>query len=111
MAKWCGKIGFTNTVEIKPGIWDTEVVEKQYFGDVLDDRWKRQSSGNVNDDINISNRISILADPYAMNHCSTMTYIEFMGTNWKISDVNVQYPRLVINIGGVYNGDTARATN
>ena len=111
MAKWCGKIGFTNTVETEPGIWDTEVVEKQYFGDVLDYRWKRQSSGKVNDDINISNRISILADPYAMNHCSTMTYIEFMGANWKISDVSVQYPRLVINIGGVYNGNTSRLTS
>lgn len=105
MNKWCGKIGFTFTGEVEPGLWvENEVVERQYFGDVMSNRWKRQSSGNVNDDINISNQISIVADPYAMNHVSTMAWIEFSGEKWKVTDVEVQYPRLIINIGGVYNG-------
>lgn len=104
MAKWHGKIGFTNTMETDPGIWEDEIVERPYFGDVINEQWKRQPSGGVNDDINVANRISIVADPYAMDHCSTITYVEFMGAKWKVSDINVQYPRLILTLGGVRNG-------
>lgn len=104
MAKWYGNIGFTNTMETDPGIWEDEIVERPYFGDVINEQWKRQSSGGVNDNINVSNRISIVADPYAMNHCSTMTYVEFMGAKWKVLEVDVQYPRLILSLGGVWNG-------
>lgn len=104
MAKWYGNIGFTNTIETDPGIWEDEIVERPYFGDVINEQWKRQPSGGVNDDINVANRISIVADPYAMDHCSTITYVEFMGAKWKVSDINVQYPRLILNLGGVWNG-------
>lgn len=106
MAKWYGKIGFANTVEQEPGLWVSDVTERSYFGDLITNRWKRQSSGNINDDINIANDLSIIADPYAMNHCSKMVYAEFMGEKWKITDVAVQYPRLNLTIGGVYNGDS-----
>ena len=105
MSKWYGKIGFTYTGEIEPGLWvESEVIECQYFGDIMSNRWKRQNSGNVNDDINISNQISVLADPYAVNHVSSMTWIEFSNEKWKVTDVEVQYPRLIITLGGVYNG-------
>lgn len=105
MNKWCGKIGFTYTGEVEPGVWiENEVVEREYFGDVLSNRWRRQNTSNVNDDINISNQISIVADPYAIDHVSAMTWIEFSGEKWKVTDVDVQYPRLIVNIGGVYHG-------
>lgn len=105
MNKWCGKIGFTYTGEIEPGLWvENEIIERTYFGEIMSNKWKRQNSGNINDDINISNQISILADPYARNHVSTMTWIEFSHEKWKVMDVEVQYPRLIINMGGVYNG-------
>lgn len=105
MAKWCGKIGFTYTGEVEPGVWvDNEIIERTYYGDVTSNRWKRQNSGEVNDDINISNQISIVADPYARDHCSSMTYVEFMNEKWKVTDVEVQYPRLILSIGGVWNG-------
>lgn len=111
MSKWCGKIGFTDTVEYEPGCWDSQIVERTYYGDIISNRWKRQNTGTINDDINLSNQISIVADPYAMNHCSTIAYAEFMGNEWKVSDVEIQYPRLILTIGGVYNGDTVRTTN
>lgn len=105
MSKWCGKIGFSYTGEVEPGIWvEDEIVERQYFGDIMSNRWKRQNSGNVNDNIDISNQISIVADPYARDHVSAMAWIEFSNEKWKVSDVEVQYPRLIINMGGVYNG-------
>lgn len=104
MNKWCGKIGFTYTGEIEPGLWvENEVVERTYYGDIISNRWKRQNSQGVNDDINITNQISIVADPYAINHVSSMAWIEFSGEKWKVTDVDVQFPRLTISIGGVYN--------
>ena len=110
MSKWCGNVGFADTIEYEPGSHENEVVERQYYGDVISNRWKRQNSGGVNDDINLSNQISIVADPYALNHCSTIAYIEYMGTRWKVTDVDPQFPRLILNIGGVYNGNTPGTT-
>lgn len=105
MNKWCGKIGFVASQEIEPGMWvDEGIVERKYFGDVSSNRWKRQTtSEKLSDDINMSNQISIVSDPYARDHCSNMAYIEFMNEKWKITDIEVQYPRLILSIGGVYN--------
>ena len=103
MAKWCGKIGFVETVETEPGIWEEQITEHTYYGDVLSVNWRRQQSEGVNDDVNVTNQISIVADAYANGHCSSMAYIEFMGARWKISNVGVQHPRLILSIGGVYN--------
>ena len=102
MAKWFGKIGYVVTEETEPGVWEETVTEREYFGDMTSDRRKRQNSGEVNDDINLSNVISIVADPFAYQNCSNMTYVEIMGSKWKISDVEVQRPRLILTVGGVY---------
>lgn len=104
MAKWYGKIGFAETEEYEPGAWEESIVERSYFGEVMFDRWKRENSGGVNDNINLSHQISIVADPYANSHCSSMVYLEYMGDKWKIINVEVQYPRLILSIGGVWNG-------
>lgn len=102
MAKWFGKIGYVVTEETEPGVWEETVTEREYFGDMTSDRRKRQNSGEVNDDINLSNVISIVADPFAYQNCSNMAYVEIMGSKWKISDVEVQRPRLILTVGGVY---------
>lgn len=104
MAKFCGKIGYIETVEVKPGIWDEKIVERLYYGDLTRNTSRFQSSGGVNDDINVSNNISIIADPYANENFHHMRYATFMGTKWKITNVEVQFPRLILTVGGVYNG-------
>ena len=105
MSKWYGMIGFSETEETEPGVWESVITEKPYCGDIISNRWKRQpSSSGPNDNINIANSISIVADPYAVNHCASMAYIEFMGAKWKISDIEVQHPRLILSIGGIWNG-------
>lgn len=104
MAKFYGNIGYVNTVEVEPGIWDEKSKEIPYYGDLVRNISKYQSSGGVNDNISISNNISIIADPYAMNNFQYMKYVVFMGTKWKIENVEVQYPRLILTIGGRYNG-------
>ena len=104
MAKFCGIIGYSETVEVKPGIWKEQITEKKYYGDLLRNSRRLQTVDKLNDDINVSNEISIVADPYANQNFHLMRYVIFMGTKWKISNVEVQYPRLLLTIGGVYNG-------
>ena len=104
MAKFYGIIGYVVTKETEPGIYEEVVVENAYYGDMLKDSRRLQERAKVNDDITISNRISIIADPFANNHFHSMRYVEMMGTKWKITDVEVAFPRLILSIGGVYNG-------
>lgn len=104
MSKWYGKIGYSVTAETEPGVWEPSIIEKNYFGDMISDRRKRQNSGDGNDNISLANVISILADPFAYQNCSNIAYVEIMGAKWKVSDIEVQYPRLTLTIGGVYNG-------
>lgn len=106
MSKYFGKIGFIETVETAPDVWTEQVTEREYYGDVTRNLKRFDSGENLNDNLNISNSISIVADPYALNSFHAMRYIEFMGAKWKINSVDVQYPRLVLSIGGVYNGQT-----
>ena len=103
MAKWYGVIGFRNTVETVPGIWENQVIDKNYYGDVLSIRNRNQSTSNINSDISISNKISIIADPFANEKFYDIVYVEFMSHKWKVSEVEVNYPRLILSIGGLYN--------
>lgn len=105
MAKWYGKIGYAETSEIRPGVWSEQITEREYFGDLTRITRKLQTSDKVNDDLNISNELSIVSDPYANENFHAMRYAEFMGAKWKITNVEVQYPRLILTLGGVYNVD------
>lgn len=104
MAKYYGKIGYAETVETNPGVWTEQITERSYYGDMIRNTRRLQSAEQVNDNINISNDLSIIADPYAINNFHAMRYAEFMGAKWKISNVEVQYPRLILTLGGLYNG-------
>lgn len=103
MAKFYGEIGFGTSIETSPGVYEDQVTTRNYYGDLIKNTRRLESSGSVNDDVNISNQISIVADPYANENFYSMRYVKFMGSKWKISDVEVQYPRLILTIGGVYN--------
>lgn len=102
MAKYYGKIGYVETVETEPGLWEENVTVRPYYGDVIRNIRKLQTNG-VNDDVNISNQISIVADPYAVQNFHSIRYAELNGVKWKVTDVDVQYPRLTLSLGGVYN--------
>lgn len=106
MAKFYGCIGFAVSEETRPGVWKEVIKEKNYFGDLSRNIKKYQTGEGLNDDINIANEISIVADPFANENFHTMRYVEFMGTKWKINNIEVQYPRLILSIGGVYNSET-----
>ena len=104
MGKWAGKIGFAVPKETTPGVWKDEIVQRTYYGDMTRNIRRLQSSGNFNDNLVIANELSIIADPYANENFHAIRYAEFMGTKWKISSVQVQFPRLILELGEVYNG-------
>ena len=107
MGKFYGKIGYGQTAEGAPGVWVNVITTRQYYGDVLAFTRRYEEKGDkLNDDLNVNNKISIVADPFAYENFHTMRFIEWMGVKWKITNVEVQYPRLILTIGGVYNGET-----
>lgn len=105
MAKYYGVIGYAETVETAPGVYEEQITERNYYGELVRNTRRLQTSDQVNDNINIANEISIIADPFATQNFHAMRYIEFMGAKWKITNVEVRYPRLILTIGGLYNGD------
>lgn len=107
MAKFYGKIGFAEMAESAPGVWVENITEREYYGDVNRNIRRLQTGMGLNDDISVSNEISIVADPYANENFHSMRYVRYMGAKWKISSVDVQYPRLILTLGGEYNEQTA----
>lgn len=110
MAKWYGVIGFGETAEIRPGVWEETVSERQYYGDLTRNTRRLENNGQVNDDVTIANELSIVADPYARENFHAMRYASFMGAQWKITSVEVRYPRLILTLGGVFHGEQAETS-
>ena len=106
MTKWSGVVGYSTASEVKPGVWDYIVTERSHVGDLI--RNTRRSEGNdrVVDDLRLNNSVSIVADAYALDHFFEMRYLTLFGTKWVISTVEVVPPRLILQVGGVYNGPT-----
>ena len=108
MARFYGVVGFSaDEVETKPGVWEEVIVERSYFGDVTRNTRKLSETEYLNDKVSVGNNISIVSDPYALQNFHAIRYVEWMGALWKVSSVEVQYPRLVLSIGEVYHGATA----
>ena len=104
MAKFYGPVGYVETVETAPGVWREQITEHNHYGDVIRYIRRSQSADKLTDDVVIDNEISIVVDPYAMNNLQRIRYVEFMGAKWEVSNVNIRYPRLILTLGGVYNG-------
>lgn len=104
MAKWSGDIGFYETVETEPGLYESQVITQHYRGDVNTLRWRHTSTDTINDNINISTQISIIANPYIYSNCYNIAYVEYLGHKWKVSEVEPRLPRLILTLGGDYNG-------
>ena len=105
MARWFGKIGYAESVETTPGVYIPQETVREYYGDVIRNstRWAGNSN-STNDDLTVNSQISIVADPFAIDKFYSMKWIEFMGAKWKVSNVEPQPPRLLITLGGVWNG-------
>jgi hypothetical protein len=107
MAKFFGKIGYGETQESAPGVWSDVIVEFDYYGDVVRNTRKLEPGESLNNDLSVGNSISIVADAYANEHFFAMRYIQWAGVLWTVESVEVQSPRLLLRLGGVYNGPTS----
>ena len=103
MAKYFGSIGYAETVETSPGIVKEVITERNYYGDILRNDRRLEDNDKVNSDINTTNRISIVSDPYAVENFWKIRYATFMGNKWKVKTVDVEFPRLILTLGGLYN--------
>lgn len=98
------KVGYMVTREVRPDVYAPHYTERNYLGDVLNNTRRWEQSGNqTNDNIGISNRISIIADPYAITNQNNIRYVTFMGVKWFVSSIEWQAPRIILTLGGVYN--------
>lgn len=104
MRKYCGKIGYQVDEETRPGVIEHIVKEKTYYGDIQSLGRNTQNGTGANDDLTLSMKISILADPFIQNNIDTLCYLTLNGVRWKITYVDIQYPRLILTTGGIYNG-------
>lgn len=108
MAKFSGVIGYGHAVRTAPGVTNDVITEKKAFGDVIQNsRRLQESDQSTNDDIAVGNSISIVADAYASENFYAIRYVEWAGALWKVSNVDVNRPRLILRLGGVYNGPRA----
>ena len=105
MAKFVGLIGYALPVESSPGIWSNEITEKPYRGDILTDQRSIQQVDQLNDNININNSISVIANAFAYANIGVMKYAVWNNVAWNIQSATINRPRIVIQIGGVYNGE------
>jgi hypothetical protein len=106
--KWHGNIGFETQVEVSLGpgkatVWRPEIIPRHYYGDISRTNKRYDHDEKVNNDISINNQFSVVADPYARDNWFNMRWIEWLGRKWMITDVQVEPPRLTINIGGEYH--------
>lgn len=109
MAKFYGAIGFGVQIQTSPGVWQEQIEQRNYYGELLRNTRRLQSTSNLNDDLNVSNEISVLADPYIQHNFHSIRFVTFAGAKWKVTSVDVQYPRLILTLGGVWNGEMGPA--
>ena len=105
MAKWFGNVGYSETAEIAPGVHTPQITTREYYGDVIrnNTRWSTNPE-STNDNLTVNCQISIVADPFAIDKFHSIKWIEFMGTKWKVTSVEPQPPRLLLTLGGEWNG-------
>lgn len=107
MARFHGKVGYSSSQETAPGVWTDTITEREYYGDVIRESKQFVNSGQVNDNVTINNRISIVGDDFAFSNFSGMRYVVWGGVFWKVASIEIQRPRLILSLGGVYNGNKA----
>lgn len=106
MAKWYGEIGYAEREETVPGVWTDKTTVHKYYGDLIRSNtgWSTNSD-STNDDMTVNCQISIVADPFAYQKFHTMKWVELYGSKWKIKSVEPKHPRLILSLGGVFNGE------
>lgn len=110
MAKFYGQIGYTISTDMGYGVWEDAITERTYKGDLVRNTRRWENSSYILDDLNVTNNISVIADKFCIENLSAMKYVKWRGTYWKIANVDIEEPRIILTLGGVYNGPRAEET-
>lgn len=102
--KFSNVVGFVNTDETAPGVWSPEVTERFYKGDILTNIRRFENGDKVNDDLTVSNQISIVADSYILENARYIRYVKWAKQLWKVTSIDINHPRIRLTLGGIYNG-------
>ena len=103
MARFYGPVGYVFTTDVGNSVYKETVTERNYYGDIQRNYKRNENSGYLNDNIVLSNTISIVADPYARENYAYIKYVKLNGATWLVTSVDVEYPRLILSVGGLYN--------
>jgi hypothetical protein len=109
MARFYGEVGYGLTVEKRPGVHEVVITERKLYGEVVRNARTLAPGENLNENITLSNTLSLMADAFANEHFFAIQYVKWMGVLWSVSEVEVKAPRLIVRLGGVYNGESPRA--
>ena len=111
MAKFYGRVGFIYYEEKEGSVFEERTEERTYMGDVIKLTKRFERADKLNDDLNLSNEIRIVADKFAYEHFQYIRYVNYMGANWKVTSATIdEHPRITLQIGGVYNGSEGPQT-
>lgn len=105
MTRYAGNIGFYSGETNNDGIVTPSYTDHKMRGDTFTVRALRTESQQRQDDLSFSNQLSLLGDQYSFENFSNIVYAEFMGQKWKVTSVEIQYPRMTLTLGGIWNGD------
>lgn len=109
MARFFGEVGYGDSVENpeNSGVWVDTIIEHSYYGDVIRNTRNLEEKENVNSNITVENKISVIADEYAFEHFFNIKYVRWAWVLWTVSSVEVKSPRLILSLGSVYNGPSS----
>ena len=105
MTRFCGQVGYIETIESAPGVWTEKETVRKHTGEVLTSSRRYENGTSINDNLVMSSRLSIVADGYAKDHFSFIKWVELWGVKWKVTNIEVQFPRLILSFGGVWSAE------
>lgn len=107
--KFSGKVGFwMEDIETSPGVYRSKIIERKYYGDILKNIRRWQEGDQQNDHLKVNNSVSILSDLFAWQNFASIKYVVLNDVKLKVTQVALQeYPRITMELGGVYNGENA----
>lgn len=105
MAKYAGLVGYVTDEENPPGVWSANTTVREMRGDVLRAAFVPQGTDRVNKNITLQHRISVVGDAYSFENFYAIRWLEFMGKKWEVTMAETASPRIILTLGGIYNGD------
>ena len=110
MAKYTGLVGYVTQVETAPGVWSSVENPKRMKGDIirqsssLQNDYRSNTGNKVNSDISLNHRVSLIGDAYAFSSYFDIRWIEVDGRKWEVTSVEIQRPRIIVSLGGLWHG-------